>query len=101
MSYVALALKHLHFRADGPKVSIHRNPFVFPIFLLVLLAALPQLGCVGLTSAKGPSSSTDPAQVIPSITTQPASQTVVAGQTAKFSVTGLGAVPLSYQWRHK
>jgi hypothetical protein len=99
MSYVALVLKLLHFRAGGPKVSIHRNPFVYHIFLVVLLAALPQLGCVGLTSAKRPASSTDPAQVIPSITTQPTSQIVVAGQTAKFSVTGLGAVPLSYQWR--
>jgi hypothetical protein len=35
----------------------------------------------------------------PSITTQPASQTVTAGQTATFSVTGSGAAPLSYQWR--
>src|SRR5882672_8627951 len=99
MSYVALALKHLHLRGDGPKVSIHRNPFVFIIFLVVLLAALPQLGCVGLTSAKAPASSTDPAQVIPSITTQPASQTVTVGQTATFSVTCTGNVPLNYQWR--
>ena len=99
MSYVALALKLLHLRADGPKVSIHRNPFVLPIFLVVLLAALPQLGCVGLTSAKGPASSTDPAQVIPSITTQPASQTVTVGQSATFSVTCTGKAPLSYQWR--
>src|ERR1017187_6948686 len=98
MSYVALALKHLHLRADGSKASIHPNPFVFPIFLVVLFAALPQLGCIGLTSAKGPASSTDPAQVIPSITTQPASQTVTAGLAATFSVTASGTAPLSYQW---
>src|SRR5260370_100210 len=35
----------------------------------------------------------------PSITAQPASQTVTAGQTATFSVTATGTVPLSYQWK--
>jgi hypothetical protein len=42
-----------------------------------------------VTSAAGP----------PSITTQPASQTVVASQTATFRVTASGTAPLSYQWR--
>src|SRR4029077_610241 len=37
--------------------------------------------------------------VPPSITTQPASQTVTAGQTATFSVTATGTAPLSYQWQ--
>lgn len=36
--------------------------------------------------------------VTPSITTQPVSQTVTAGQTATFSVTSSGTGPLSYQW---
>jgi len=35
----------------------------------------------------------------PTITTQPANQTVTAGQTATFSVTASGTAPLSYQWR--
>jgi immunoglobulin I-set domain protein len=35
----------------------------------------------------------------PSITTQPANQTVTAGQTATFSVTAAGTTPLSYQWQ--
>ena len=35
----------------------------------------------------------------PSITTQPANQTVNTGQTATFSVTAAGAAPLSYQWK--
>ena len=35
----------------------------------------------------------------PSITTQPLSQTIIAGQTATFSVTATGAAPVSYQWR--
>jgi hypothetical protein len=34
----------------------------------------------------------------PSVATQPASQTITAGQTATFSVTATGTAPLSYQW---
>ncbi len=37
--------------------------------------------------------------VAPSITTQPISQTVTAGQTATFSVAGTGTAPMSYQWQ--
>ena len=40
----------------------------------------------------------NPAVVAPAITTQPASQTVIAGQTASFSVAATGTAPLSYQW---
>jgi hypothetical protein len=40
-----------------------------------------------------PTSSTAPA-----ITSQPAGRTVIAGQTASFSVVASGAAPLSYQW---
>jgi O-glycosyl hydrolase len=39
------------------------------------------------------------APVAPSITTQPLSQTVTAGQTATFSVVAGGTAPLSYQWQ--
>ena len=35
----------------------------------------------------------------PSITTQPASATVIAGQTATFSVAAAGTAPLTYQWK--
>ncbi len=35
----------------------------------------------------------------PSITTQPASTTVIAGQTATFSVAAAGTAPLTYQWK--
>lgn len=34
----------------------------------------------------------------PTITTQPVSQAVIVGQTATFSVTAVGTVPLTYQW---
>lgn len=36
--------------------------------------------------------------VPPSITSQPLSQTIVAGQTATFSVAATGTAPLGYQW---
>ena len=44
-------------------------------------------------------SSPRPTPVPPSITTQPSSQTVTAGQTATFAVTASGTAPLSYQWQ--
>jgi hypothetical protein len=37
--------------------------------------------------------------VAPSITAQPASQSVTAGQTATFSVAATGTAPLAYQWQ--
>jgi hypothetical protein len=39
------------------------------------------------------------AAVAPTITTQPANQTVAAGQTATFAVVASGTAPLSYQWQ--
>jgi len=36
--------------------------------------------------------------IAPSITTQPTNQTVIAGQTASFTVAANGTTPLSYQW---
>jgi len=41
----------------------------------------------------------NPPAVAPSITSQPGSQTVTAGQTATFTVSATGTAPLSYQWR--
>jgi uncharacterized protein (TIGR02145 family) len=43
-------------------------------------------------------SDTSTALMGPSITTQPKSQTVTAGQNDTFSVTAMGTAPLSYQW---
>ena len=37
--------------------------------------------------------------VVPAITTQPAAQSVTAGQSASFSVTATGTGPLTYQWK--
>src|SRR5437667_75328 len=41
----------------------------------------------------------NPAPVAPTITSQPVSRTVTAGQTASFSVTATGTAPLNYQWQ--
>jgi Bacterial Ig domain/Immunoglobulin domain/Immunoglobulin I-set domain len=41
----------------------------------------------------------NPAPVAPSVTTQPASVTVTAGQTATFSVAASGTSPFTYQWQ--
>lgn len=40
------------------------------------------------------------AATAPTITVQPSSQTVTAGQSATFSVTATGTAPLSYQWQN-
>jgi hypothetical protein len=40
-----------------------------------------------------------PVVVAPTITSQPASQTIASGATATFSVTATGTAPLGYQWR--
>jgi hypothetical protein len=39
------------------------------------------------------------APAAPTISTQPANQTVAAGQTATFSVVAAGTTPLTYQWQ--
>ena len=66
-----------------------------PAVCLLLLGALGVCGCAGVTSA---GNSNAPSPVAPSITTQPAGQTVTAGQTATFRVAATGTAPLSYQW---
>ncbi|TLZ33144.1 MAG: hypothetical protein E6K32_18385, partial [Gammaproteobacteria bacterium] len=64
-------------------------------FLTLLLLGLTLSGC-------GSDSSPSAQQVnpvAPAITTQPASQMVVAGQTATFTVTATGTAPVSFQWQ--
>jgi N-acetyl-anhydromuramyl-L-alanine amidase AmpD len=57
---------------------------------------------VVVTNATGSATSGDAVLTVfvpPSITTQPQSQSVVAGAGATFSVVASGTIPLSYQWR--
>ncbi len=58
-------------RSNGPTIS----------------AALSGIGVISASAA-----------VAPSITTQPVSQTVIAGNTASFAVAATGTAPLTYQW---
>ncbi|MDB6027417.1 MAG: hypothetical protein JWM68_3640 [Verrucomicrobiales bacterium] len=56
---------------------------------------------VSVSNASGSVTSANAALTVnvpPSITTQPASQTVNQGATASFSVVGTGTAPLTYQW---
>src|SRR5258708_11726003 len=76
------------------RASVRNKPFVFISFLLVILGASTQSGCVVTTTSRG---ATPPA-TLPSITTQPASQTATAGQTAAFTVAAAGATPPTYPW---
>lgn len=88
---------------DGPsrgdvRHSDGHNRLIFIGIMTVLMAAsLTLSGCVGLTKADAVSS-TRMAQA-PSITMQPAGETVTIGQAASFFVTASGSGPLSFQWR--
>src|SRR5438132_3594824 len=64
--------------------------------LTLLLLGLTLSGC---GSDGSPSAQSPVTPVAPAITTQPASQTVTAGQRATFTVTATGTAPLSYQWQ--
>jgi Immunoglobulin domain/PQQ-like domain len=70
-------------------VQVRSAPLIRGIGLATLVLLL---GC-GKSSEQG-SSATPPA-----ITSQPANQTVTAGQTATFSVAASGTAPLNYQWQ--
>ncbi len=73
--------------------------------VVALLLALA--GCSGTTSIKSKTttssttstSTASSSAVAPAITTQPANQMVINGQTATFSVVATGTAPLSYQWQ--
>ncbi|HYL62883.1 MAG TPA: choice-of-anchor D domain-containing protein [Candidatus Methylomirabilis sp.] len=54
---------------------------------------------VGSVTSVTASLTVSAAPVAPTITTQPANQTVIAGQTATFTVVASGTAPLSYQWQ--
>ncbi|HUN62667.1 MAG TPA: hypothetical protein VMU53_11790 [Candidatus Sulfotelmatobacter sp.] len=68
---------------------------------LTTLSGLMLLLLAGCGSAShnnsGGNGGTQP--VAPTITTQPANQSVTLGQTASFSVAAAGTAPLSYQWQ--
>ena len=54
---------------------------------------------VGSVTSNAGTLTVNASSTAPSITTQPANQTVTVGQTATFKVVAAGAAPLSYQWQ--
>src|SRR5439155_543221 len=54
---------------------------------------------VGTVTSSAATLTVNAAAVAPTITTQPANQTVTAGQTATFAVVAAGTAPLGYQWQ--
>ena len=63
------------------------------------LLALVLVGCGQVATNTLSGDDADAAAVPPTITSQPASQSVPAGQMAKFSVAATGSAPIAYQWR--
>src|SRR6185369_7618598 len=53
---------------------------------------------VGSVTSNAATLTVNAAATAPTITTQPASQTVTAGSNATFSVVASGTAPLTYQW---
>jgi hypothetical protein len=53
----------------------------------------------GTATSSAATLTVNPAAVAPTITTQPTSQTVIAGANVSFIVAASGTVPLGYQWR--
>src|SRR5437016_4454448 len=68
------------------------------LFVLLLAIGIVNAGCGGYVARATNVSSTAGSSTAPSITNQPASQMVTAGQTATFSVVATGTAPLSYRW---
>ncbi len=63
----------------------------------LLTVSLILANCSGVSTSASPAGSTTP--TLPTISAQPANQSVAAGQTATFSVTASGTAPLNYQWQ--
>jgi len=64
---------------------------------VVVLAVACSNGSDNFTPAPAPAPA--PAAVAPTITTQPANASIVAGQSATFTVVATGTAPLAYQWQ--
>jgi Immunoglobulin domain len=73
-----------------------RAPFVAVVFVILTSFALS--GCSGMASSNGTPNTSGTAAAA-SITTQPANQTVTAGQPATFAVVAAGTAPFTYQWQ--
>ena len=75
----------------------HHSLQIASILLYSILASafLLVTGCGGSGS---PAKTRTPLSIAPTITTQPASQTMLLGRSATFTVAATGTAPLFYQW---
>ena len=80
----------------APETSTRRILVCLRVFGLLLTFSFSGWILTGCSGLKGSQSINSAA---PSITLQPANQSVTAGQTATFTVAATGTAPLSYQWR--
>lgn len=86
--------KHQHEAKHGWRESgrsLHRIP-VLLLLAITIATTLTSCGGAGSTTKSIPSS------VAPTITTQPASQTIPINRAATFTVAATGTAPLLYQW---
>ena len=65
----------------------------------MVCAGLALAACGGSADAPPPPETVPVLTVAPTITLQPASQTVTVGQPATFAVAATGTAPLAYQWQ--
>ncbi|MDY0745235.1 hypothetical protein SNE35_12005 [Paucibacter sp. R3-3] len=81
-------------------IAPRSHPWLCAIqWVLMSTLAFVLIACGGGADAPPPPESAPPTPVAPTITQQPASLTVAAGQPATFTVAATGTEPLSYQWR--
>jgi hypothetical protein len=76
--------------------------FVFSVQIHAQVPTSPAIDVTnnpGNTNASGTAVTVSAKAVKPSITSQPANQTVAAGQKATFTVAATGTVPITYQWK--
>jgi trimeric autotransporter adhesin len=94
----ALAALYFFGRKMRHRVQLIQMICVFGMALLSGCGSGPAPS-TGTSQTTPPTPPTQPAPTLPSITTQPMSQTVSAGQMATFSVVAGGTSPLTYQWQ--
>jgi hypothetical protein len=89
-------LQHSRRPAHANQLTLHRtNPYRLAALMAIFLGFAFLSSCVGLAQASPDSRG---GGSVPSISTQPVSADVTAGQSATFSVTATGTHPLGYQW---
>jgi hypothetical protein len=78
---------------------VRRKAFFFRAATALVVAGLTlHLGGCASTHTSGDSTG-NPKPTLATITSQPADQSVTAGQAATFTVTATGTAPLTYQWQ--